>query len=31
MDLLDFHKKIKCYTQEKQPVSEKDMDPRPFA
>lgn len=31
MDLLDFHKKIKGYTQEKQPGSEKDMDPRPIA
>lgn len=29
MDLLDFHK-IKGYTQEKQPGSEKDMDPRPI-
>ena len=26
-----FHKKIKGYTQEKQPGSEKDMDPRPIA
>lgn len=31
MDLLDFHKKIKGYTQEKQPGSEKYMDPRPIA
>ncbi len=31
MNLLEFHKKIKGYTQSKQPGSEKDMDPRPVS
>ncbi|MGW9856370.1 NAD(P)-dependent dehydrogenase (short-subunit alcohol dehydrogenase family) [Staphylococcus hominis] len=31
MNLLDFHKKIKGYTQKNQPGSEKDMHPRPIS
>ncbi|MBI5973088.1 SDR family oxidoreductase [Staphylococcus caledonicus] len=31
MNLLDFHKQIKGYTQSKQPGTEKDMNPKPVA
>ena len=31
MNLLEFHKQIKGYTQNRQPGTERDMDPRPIS
>ena len=31
MSLLDFHKEIKGYTQDRQPGIEADMNPKPVA